>query len=135
MFDIQLFQRLLTATCRKETSRPDPMEHVPDYPSEMIALQKENSNLKNQLSRHEVELESVKEKLKKTEEDLEALSQAYSALDEHSNNLSKQLETWKNSEPNNLDESAIEDLLVCLGQEEEKNARLVAQLEALGIKV
>lgn len=92
--------------------------------------------MKTELQQCKEELALVKEKLRRTEEDLEALSHAYSALDEHSNKLNKEIELLKVSDrSNDLDESAIEDLLVCLGQEEEKNARLVAQLMALGISV
>ena len=118
-------------------SKPDDLETSSiSKISEISNLQKDNTNLKTELQWHKEELATVREKLRKTEEDLEALSHAYSALDEHSNNLNKEIESLKNSNrSNDLDESAIEDLLVCLGQEEEKNARLVAQLEALGIPV
>jgi len=113
------------------------LEHSSSSKSSDIGeIHRENLDLKSQLHRHKDELALVREKLRKTEEDLEALSHAYSALDEHSNRLSKEIESLKSADKsNNLDDSAIEDLLVCLGQEEEKNALLVAKLEALGISV
>lgn len=104
--------------------------------SKITDLEIENIFLKKKLQEHEEKLAMVQEKLRRTEEDLQALSHAYSALDEHSNNLTKKLEiSQKSDDATNLDETAMEDLLVCLGQEEEKNARLVAQLEALGIAI
>ena len=75
------------------------------------------------------------DKLGKTELDLEALSQAYTALDEHAAKLQRQLEDAnRNAQPipsPALDDEAIEDLLVCLGQEEEKNKALQAEIDRL----
>lgn len=82
------------------------------------------------------QITQLTDKLNKTELDLEALSQAYTALDEHATKLQRQLDeihrNQKASSPRNgLDEDAIEDLLVCLGQEEEKNKALEAEIERL----
>ena len=123
--------------CRKEINRPEELEPSSSSKNSDIGeIHRENVDLKSQLHRQKDELALVREKLRKTEEDLEALSHAYSALDEHSSRLSKEIESLKSADKSNdLDDSAIEDLLVCLGQEEEKNARLVAKLEALGISV
>ena len=75
------------------------------------------------------------DKLGKTELDLEALSQAYTALDDHAAKLQRQLEDAnRNAQPipsPALDDEAIEDLLVCLGQEEEKNKALQAEIDRL----
>lgn len=99
-------------------------------------LQKENTELRNKLQQQNKELSVTQEKLRKVEDDLQALSQAYSSLDEYSNDLRERLEASKIKDlSGTMDDSAIEDLLVCLGQEEEKNARLVAHLQSLGISM
>jgi hypothetical protein len=78
----------------------------------------------------------LEDKLAKTEGDLRALSQAYTALDEHSGMLQQKLDehSKKASLVSGLDEAAIEDLLVCLGQEEQENAALRAELDQLKFK-
>ena len=114
-----------------------PEQHEPALDSSLAAgtIELENTKLKNTLDQKEEHINSLTEKLRKTEEDLKALSDAYSALDQHSCSLQKQLEEAKQKSEPMLDNAAIEDLLVCLGQEEEKNAKLVAKLQALGIDI
>lgn len=114
-----------------------PKQREPALDSSLAAgtIELENIKLKNTLDQKEEHINSLTEKLRKTEEDLKALSDAYSALDQHSCSLQKQLEGAKQKSEPMLDNAAIEDLLVCLGQEEEKNAKLVAKLQALGIDI
>jgi len=96
----------------------------------------ENAQLKAAIKKYEEEIAALHDRLAKTEGDLEALSQAYTSLDEHANMLQQQLDehSKKASASNGLDDDAIEDLLVCLGQEEEKNAALEAELQALRLR-
>ena len=95
----------------------------------------EKTELENMLDQKEEHIYSLTEKLRKTEDDLKALSDAYSALDQHSCSIQKQLEQAQQKPEPLLDNPAIEDLLVCLGQQEEKNAKLVAKLQAMGIDI
>jgi predicted RNase H-like nuclease (RuvC/YqgF family) len=100
--------------------------------SEHVAI--ENAQLKATVRKYEEEIAALNDRLVKTEGDLEALSQAYTSLDEHATTLQRQLDNHckKASDTGDgLDDDAIEDLLVCLGQEEEKNAALEAELRAL----
>lgn len=103
-------------------------------PAESVAV--ENAQLKAAIKKYEEEIAALHDRLAKTEGDLEALSQAYTSLDEHANMLQQQLDehSKKASASNGLDDDAIEDLLVCLGQEEEKNAALEAELQALRLR-
>jgi len=84
------------------------------------------------LNRSKQENKSSEEKILRLIADLEALSQAYTALEEHSTELRRTIEKLKEDNLKALEnESAMEDLLVCLGQEEEKVKCLEAEVEKL----
>mmetsp|Transcript_8366 Transcript_8366/g.16760 ORF Transcript_8366/g.16760 Transcript_8366/m.16760 type:complete len:758 (-) Transcript_8366:67-2340(-) len=108
-------------------------ELVDSSKEEMQNLRAENEQLKQRIEEERESKRALEEKLKYVEGDLQALSQAYSALDEHSNNLQRQLEESKQKPADEDLDSAMEDLLACLGQTEEKNARLVERLRSMGV--
>lgn len=96
------------------------------------SLRKTNEELQNLLNQSKEENKSSEEKILRLSADLEALSQAYTALEEHSTELNRTIEKLKQENLKSLEnESAMEDLLVCLGQEEEKVRCLEAELEKL----
>lgn len=72
----------------------------------------------------------MEDKVAKLEGDLEALSQAYATLESYTTEMKDKFENSARNE----DDDAMEDLLVCLGQEEEKVSRLESQLRALGVE-
>lgn len=128
-----VFQQYSTSSlCSKDISKAS-VELVDSSKEEMQNLRAENEQLKQRIEEERESKRALEEKLKHVEDDLQALSQAYSALDEHSNNLQRQLEESKQKPADEDLDSAMEDLLACLGQTEEKNARLVERLRSMGV--
>jgi predicted nucleic acid-binding Zn-ribbon protein len=102
--------------------------------SQIDSLKKANEELQNLLNQSREEKKSSEEKIIRLTADLEALSQAYTALEEHSTELKRRNEKLEREYLKSLEnESAMEDLLVCLGQEEEKVKNLEAEVEKLRV--
>lgn len=100
--------------------------------SQADSLRQTNKELQNLLNQSKEENKSSEEKILRLTADLEALSQAYTALEEHSTELKRRIEKLEQENNKYLEnESAMEDLLVCLGQEEEKVKNLEAEVEKL----
>lgn len=129
----QVFQQHSTSPlCSKDISKA--ADIVLDSSKEEIQnLRAENELLKKRIEEERESKKVLEEKLKHVEDDLQALSQAYSALDEHSNNLQRNLDESKDKPPDDDLDAAMEDLLACLGQAEEKNARLLERLRSMGV--
>ena len=99
-------------------------------------MKNENRDLKQQLTVYNEKLKEAEQKINKLESELGALSEAYACLESHSSHLRQEVERLE-KEKQDIDaetDAAMEDLLVCLGEEEEKVKTLRAQLEALGVQ-
>ncbi|GAB4814701.1 hypothetical protein N2152v2_001747 [Parachlorella kessleri] len=90
---------------------------------------------------YKAEVLSLNETIRKLESELEGLSNAYAMLEAHSRDVQAQLECQRALHEAAKTSSAqlegdegdpLEDLLICLGQEEAKVARLSAALRKLG---
>ena len=116
---------------------------------EVEQLKQRNSQLEKEASGAKADAARMQQALAKAEADLEGLSNAYAALDSHANQLQALLDQAMVAGPatNGLTQdieallqaareeaeqeanAAMEDLLVCLGQEEAKVERLEALLD------
>lgn len=116
---------------------------------EVDQLKQRNVQLEKEAKEAKADMERMQQALAKAEADLEGLSTAYTALDSHANELQAKLDQAivtgpaANGQPQDMEallqaareeaerdaNAAMEDLLVCLGQEEAKVERLEALLE------
>ena len=109
----------------------------------LLNAQIENERLQEELNAVTTSEERLRAALAKAEADLEGLSKAYAALDAHAEELRVKLDASEStnqdhsatiaSGPTNSkdDETALEDLLVCLALEEAKVAKLERELALL----
>lgn len=118
--------------------------------AEMARLKQRNAELEREVGDARASLSQMRAACSKAEADLEGLSTAYAALDSHANALQAQLDALQSKSPRGTEaqdvaalvqaareeaekdaSAAMEDLLVCLGQEEAKVAELEARLKEL----
>jgi DNA repair exonuclease SbcCD ATPase subunit len=123
---------------------------------ELAATQARAAALEREAADARADADDARAALRKVEADLEALSSAYATLDSHANDMQTQLERAElqqrlgggapgagaadveaavaaaREEAQQEADASMDDLMVCLGQEEAKVQALAARLDALG---
>ncbi|KAE8706694.1 Golgin candidate 6 [Hibiscus syriacus] len=149
----------LSMECRSGNSQTDPRS---GSGSDQVQAETLRRDLQEALQRIEM-LKAEKAKIEseasvyhnsagKLEADLKSLSDAYNSLEQTNHHLEKQVEALKNGETSTTtdiesikakaqeeaqkeSEAELNDLLVCLGQEQNKVEKLSARLSELGVDV
>lgn len=114
-----------------------------EWKTELLNAKMENKRLLEELNAVKATEERLRTSLEKAEADLEGLSKAYTALDSYAEELRVKLDALESRNhdyspkvssslsTSKDDESAMEDLLVCLALEEAKVAQLERELALL----